>query len=506
LFLNEFNSFNSYLLLKSNKSKTFYTMNKRREFIRNSLIAATGISLGKLLYPVRTFAAELGRAVADAALALLNPRVKIEEEVYKYVPADNGAGPMWCGGSTCLVRIGKRVFASGLETIPEMVPLNNCRYMLFERSRNGWKQVSIENKGRTREPSPLAAFYDGRLMLSANVSLAEPNVYSGPARPEILVFKSSDVQKPAERLLPGWSGTPKFTEHSYRSFASDGANGELILFQNIGDTHSTWTFLDSKGNWSAQGQLDWPWGADYERPEPIRVCYPNVTLKDRAVYFCGVSDIIEPKKAWREYKKQITGRDWDYDFRRLYYTWSDDITSGKFHPWTEIASREETCGWISPCDMWVAPDGAVHIMWSERAINESLREKFFPDAKQSNALNYAILKNGQVVTRRTLVLAEEGAKEKPGAARFQVLPDNRLIVIYFISGTDAEGKPFAENRMMELSADGVPGPSVKIPLKQAFSSFFTATIRAGSKPSTTIDMLGTLVGVRNSINYACIQL
>ncbi|MBK8884782.1 MAG: hypothetical protein IPN67_21245 [Bacteroidales bacterium] len=74
----------------------------------------------------------------------------------------------------------------------------------------------------------------------------------------------------------------------------------MILLQNIEYTHAEWSFLDSKGKWSAQGKLEWPYGADYEEPEPIRVCYPNVMLKDRAVYFCGVSDIIEPNKEWRK--------------------------------------------------------------------------------------------------------------------------------------------------------------------------------------------------------------
>jgi hypothetical protein len=481
-------------------------MTKRRDFIKNSLIASTSLSAGKILFPFGSFGSLKGGPAAKISGSILKPRIEVEEEVYKYEPANNGAGPMWCSGSTCLVRIGKRVFASGLETIPQAVPLNNCRWMLFERSKKGWQQKLTDKEGRTREPSPLAAFHDGRLMLSANVSLGDPKDYSGPARPEILQFKSSDIQKPFQTLKPVWAGNPKFTEHSYRSLAADGIRNELILFQNIGYTHAEWSFLNEKGDWSAQGQLQWPWGVDYEKPEPVRVCYPNVVLNNRAVYFCGVSDIIEPKKAWREYKKQITGQEWDYDFRRLFFTWSDDITSGKFHPWIEIASREETCGWINPDDLWVAPDGAVHIMWSERAIDERLREKFFPDARQSNAINYAILRNDKVTLRHTLILAEEGAKEIPGPARFHVLPDNRLVVIYFVRGSDAGGKPFAENRLMELSSDGVPGESVRLPLKRPFGNFFTATIRAGSQPSSKIDMLGTLQGVRNTINYACISL
>jgi hypothetical protein len=64
----------------------------------------------------------------------IRPVVEIEEDVYSYEPADNGAGPLWCQGSTCLVRIGDDLFASGLETIKGVKPLNNCRWMLFHRS------------------------------------------------------------------------------------------------------------------------------------------------------------------------------------------------------------------------------------------------------------------------------------------------------------------------------------------------------------------------------------
>ncbi|MBN1853217.1 MAG: hypothetical protein JW829_10855 [Pirellulales bacterium] len=49
----------------------------------------------------------------------LRPTVEIEEDIYQYEPADNGAGPMWCHGSTCLVRLGENLFASGLEIVSE---------------------------------------------------------------------------------------------------------------------------------------------------------------------------------------------------------------------------------------------------------------------------------------------------------------------------------------------------------------------------------------------------
>jgi hypothetical protein len=304
-----------------------------------------------------------------------------------------------------------------------------------------------------------------------------------------------------------WAGQPDFTEHSYRSFAADGPNRELILFQNIGYTHAEWTFRDRAGQWSAQGRLVWPWGADYEKPQPVRVCYPNVALQDRAVFFCGVSDIVEPRRTWREFKKQLTGRDWDYDFRRLFFTWTPDITREKFRDWTEIASREATAGWITPGDLWVAPDRTVHLLWTERALDERLRAKFFPDARQSYALNYAVVREGKVVRRRTLAEGGEGLSgERPAEGRFQVTPDRRLFVFYYVGGRGADGKAIAENRLLEILPDGVAGNPVRVPLSKPFTSCFTATVRAGSPPANALELLGPCESAPLTIRYARIRL
>jgi hypothetical protein len=432
------------------------------------------------------------------------PVVEVEEDVYHYLPADNGAGPLWCHGSTCLVRLGERVFASGLETLPGIPPLNNCRWTLFERGAHGWELRSVDSKGRTREPCPLAGFADGSLFLSANPTLAtSAHPGGGPARPEL--YRFTDLSAPPERILPVWAGTPAFTEHSYRSLAADGPGRELILFQNIDYTHVEWAFRDRTGNWPAQGKLIWPLGADYERPQPIRVCYPTVALKDRAVYFCGVSDIQEPKQAWRDYKRQLTGREWDYDFRRLFYTWSPDITTGKFQGWVEIASRDATGGWINPDDLWVAPEGRVHLLWTERALDPRLREKFFPGARQSYALMYARVRDGKVEDRRSLV-ESDGSGEIPSAGRFQVTPDGRLFVIYYAQGKDAAGRPLNENRVLEIDAGGTASKPVRVPLQRPFVGFFTATVRAGSPPSKTVELLGQCAGSPNTIRYARFKL
>jgi len=417
-------------------------------------------------------------------------KVEAEESVYSYEPADNGASPMWAHGNTCIVRYNNRVFASGLETLKDVKPLHNTRWMLFERDKGGWKLLLKDPKDRTREPSPMGLIQDGRLLLSANPTLTEPDTYNGPADPQILQFDVKHPALPDKILKPVWEGDPQFTEHSYRSFAIDGKAGEMILFQNIGYTHAEWSFMDEAGKWSAQGKLPWPAG-DYSEPieGAIRVCYPAVQLKDRKVFYLGVSDVVEPIKVWRDYKFELTGRKWDYDFRRLFYTWSKDITTGKFEKWVEVSSREKTGGRITPHDLWLAPDGLVYVLWFERALDERLWEDFFPDEKQSDALNYAIIKEGKVIFREPVMIGTPGETVVPGQGRFHITKDNRLFVFYYVHGGSDDIK---ENRMVEISLTGDHALSkpVKINVERPLSSFYTATIRGGSAPSSLLDVYG----------------
>lgn len=427
--------------------------------------------------------------------------VEAEEIVYEFEPADNGAGPMWCHGNTCIVRNGDKVVVSGIETLKDQEPLHNTRWMLFERSDNGWGLLLKDEQGRTREPTPLGKTSDGKILLSANPTLTEPGSYNGPAEPQILQFNVDDPGTSYETLMPKWEGTPEFTEHSYRSFAVDGPANELILIQNIGYDYAEWSFLGGDGRWINQGKLLWPWEDDYEVPRTVRICYPVVQLKDREVHFLGVSDIMEPNKAWMDYKFDLTGRKWDYDFRRLFYTYSKDIASEPFKDWVEVASREKTGGHIFPCDLWVAPDGLVHVLWTEKALDERLHEEFFPHERQSFALNYAVIKDGEVFFRQPIMLSEEEENFLPGRGRFQVTPDNRLFIFYHVF---TENKDFTENRMVEVLPDFSLSMSVRVPLKRPFSNFFTATVRGGSEPSDILDIYGK--DDKNEMRYARIKI
>lgn len=441
----------------------------------------------------------------------VTPVVEIEERIYSYTAANNGAGPLWDHGSTNLVRVGETVFVSGLDTLPYAPPLNNTRCRLWRRDSNGWQSFALPESGRTREPCPLAVFPARQeLFLSANPTLNPPGTAGrGPAKPTILRFATDNALMRPTMSFPAWREgvSASFTEHSYRSFAADGERGELILFQNVGYDRAEWSFRDGSGVWRNRGRLNWPRDSDDEPSRPLRLCYPNLLLDKRAVHFVGASDIIETEENWRGLKRKLTGKDRDYVFRRLFYTWTPDIARQGFSGWIEIASREKTAGRIALGDLWLAPDGRIHVVWEETALDSRLRTRFFPNERQRWELNYAVLRTGRIVARHTLVAVDEGEPEPiPHLPRFHVTPAGRLLLFYFVDGANLAGKRVAENRLMEIGKDGSIGPISRVPLVTPLTMYMTASVRAGSAPSRYLDLLGIAPGKPHIIRYARIRV
>ncbi len=458
-------------------------------------------------HPHRCWPLPLATGLVTTALYAAGPLFEIEEAVYDFEPARNGAGLMWCSGSTCLVRVGDRLFASRWETLPHYPPLNHSRWLLFTRTTSGWKWVQADASGRTREPCPLAALSEGTVLLSGHPTLAtSPAATAGPARPEILAFRANAPEAPPRRIEPRWEETPTFTEHSSWSFASDGPDNALIPFQNIGYTHAEWVYYSPADGWKT-GRIPWPEGHDYPTAQPVRICYPNVLLRSRAVFFCGVSDIVEPYPEWRRFKKELPEQEWDYDFRRLLFTWSTDLTREPFRPWMAISSRDRTAGRIQPGDLWVAADGTVQVVWDERAPDQCLRPKFFPEARQSHGIDHASLRDGRLLHPCTLHLAEEGvSREVPSLPRFHVTPDQRLWVVYYVHGTDTTGQPVSANRPVGLRPAHESLTPIRIPVRRPFVNHFTATVRASSPPSDFLDLLGIQEGRPQTMAPARIRL
>lgn len=91
-------------------------------------------------------ASAAGTEKADSA----GPRcvVEVEEVVTRYRPANNGAGPLWCYGSTVIARHGKDVYLSVIETGEGVPLLCNTRWQLWHRSASGWKIEQSEEEFR----------------------------------------------------------------------------------------------------------------------------------------------------------------------------------------------------------------------------------------------------------------------------------------------------------------------------------------------------------------------
>jgi len=445
----------------------------------------------------------------------LDATVEVSEEVYRREPADNGAGPMWCSGSGTLARIGAQVFCSGLETISGARPLNNCRWLLFRRGPDGWRLACRDEKERTREPCPLVGFPDGRLLLSANPARTPLDQYRGPAEPQVLEFDVGTSLSQFRTILPEWRDAPEFNEHSYRTFTCDGRNREWLLAQNLGYDKAYWRFRDAAGEFAATGVWQWPVETKrYPAPTPLRLCYPNVTLKDRGVHFLGASDIAEPDPDWADHIKKQTGAAACWVFRRLFYACTPDICAEPLGEWIELANRDETAGHIRNCDLYVAPDRGVHVLWLECNANPDLRDRFFPKLRLTLSLQYAVLRRGKKVRACALISFAEGDPGMaPRWARFHVAADGRILVVAAVGKGSAvfprhnNAGAFRETRnvFMEVMPDGAITEPVALALDEPFRNFFTAGPRVGSEPSNVLDLLGMTDSQSNAIRYARIR-
>ncbi|MDA1190428.1 MAG: hypothetical protein O3A46_01950 [Candidatus Poribacteria bacterium] len=418
------------------------------------------------------------------ALIAATPVVEVEEIVATCESPNNGAGPLWCYGATLIVRDGDRVYASAMETGKDVPPLCNTRWRLFGRSDDGaWELLAQPDGFRHREPCPLARIGDGRLVLSVNPSTQPVGTQYGECDPHLLAFEVGSWN--ANTLRPPWSGSPKYTDHSYRGFAANGDTGELLAV-NIdspsGDQY--WSYRNGAGEWAGKGSVAFP----------IRSCYPQVAVSNGSGHIMAIGDIVEPVKEWQAFKFEKSGRQWDYVFRRLFYSYSPNMSATPFSEPLEIDNVDDTSGHIRNLGMWLGGDGAAHLLYTKQSVQSAaMRDKFFPDTPLTNSLEYVVVKDGAIIEHRTLTKGGEGESgESVGMARFHATADGELHVVYYANG---------RNALMRVR----DGAITELPLKQAFSTFFTAAERGGSKPSNTLDLFG-VTNRGDTLQYARIRL
>jgi hypothetical protein len=436
---------------------------------------------------------------------------------------NNGSGPMWCYGSSTIIRDGNRAFATVPEVGQDVPPLCNTRWQLLCREDGGeWARVNVNTDFNEREPCPLVRLPGGRIVLSTNpaVSLRHRSQDGREAwncEPKLLEFPAGSPQDFPNVVLPAWDKAYPFTEHSYRGIGAECQTGEILLLNILEYGGQAWSLRDASGQWIRQGFLRFP----------LRGCYPQVALKGRAAYVMAVSDIVEPNPEWRAHKRQVTGQDWDYDFRQLYFSYTPDVTTQDFSAVLTVASRDETAGYIRNEDLWVGPDGDAHFIYIDKSVwYPFMRDQFFLGTPISLALKYCRIHEGKVVERRILAECEEemaagppvaakvadrarlaefrSKQPQPGWARFHSTADDRLFVIYHQTGPGGKSDLETGNYVLQVVPKTGEAP-VKLSLQHPLTCFFTANVRTGTPPSDTIDLFG-LEPEPNTIRYAQVRI
>jgi hypothetical protein len=423
--------------------------------------------------------------------------VEVEEIVTRHTPANNGAGPLWCYGSTVIARQRGDVFLSVIETGENVPLLCNTRWQLWHRSADGWKLEQSEKEYRQREPCPLAVYQGGPVFLSVNPSAEPAGTKYGPCKPLVLEFDQANPAAPVKTHTPAWADGTYFTDHSYRGFAADGANGELLLLNiNAKTSEQFVSYRDSNGRWHQKGIITFP----------IRSCYPQVALRDGSAHVMAIGDIVEPVEKWQKLKFEKLKRKWDYVFRRLFYTYTDNIRSAGFSTPIEIDTVEKTGGHIRNFDLYIDQAGAAHLLYLKRPHQyEFIRDKYFPGQAMTAYLEHVIVKDGKVLSRRILAERPGGPTGfEPSFGRFHISGAGELYVI--AAGTGVEkGQRTYGNFLGRVSAGKNKPKFERIELKHPFGNFFTNTPRGGSRPSQIIDIFGIADDSPN-LRYARIRI
>jgi hypothetical protein len=421
----------------------------------------------------------------------VEPVVLCDETVTEFTPPGNGAGSLWCYGAPLVVRIGDRVFISVMETGVNARLYSNSRWQLFERTTQGWSKVLEENKYQQREPCPIAALSDDQLILSSHPEIRRisdaPDEKSSYCENILLSIPLNKIKSPPDVIHPPWPKDLKFFEHSYRCLSANKQTSEILLCSAMHrKPNQHYMYRNSEGEWAAHGWIHFP----------VRGCYAQTAIQDKSAHIMAVGDIVEPVQEWWKFKKEQTGRVWDYVFRRLFYTWTPDITKQQFCESIEIDNVDATAGYIQNLDLWLGENQSVYLLYTKRTVqNAMMRDKFFPNMKLTISLECVELRKGKIQRRFTLAQGGEGLETPaPSYARFHATPDGNLYVVASENGA---------NWIQQIHPQ--QGDKIPIPFKHAFSTFFTATERGGSDKSNYLDMFG--YGPKsNTLRYACVQL
>ena len=150
--------------------------------------------------------------------------------------------------------------------------------------------------------------------------------------------------------------------------------------------------------------------------------------------------------------------------------------------------------------------GAAHLLYTKQPHQyDFIRDKYFPGQAMTINLEYVVVKDGKVVSKRTLAQSlQDSTGFKPSFARFHISSDGKIHVIAAGTGID-KGKRTFGNYIGKIPAGKGKPVFERIGLKHPFGSFFTNTPRGGSKASNVIDLFGIADDSPN-LRYARIRV
>ena len=410
----------------------------------------------------------------------------------------NGSGPGWSFGNSPLVRLGDRVFCTDSQVTPGREPFNHTVMRLFEKRDGGpWRIVYEDTGVFQREPCPVVLAGE-KLLVTVNPT-ARPYAPEEPSRvvpctPKMYVFDVSGEVR-LEKILPmPWdTETCNFLDHSYRGGAADAVTGDLF-FDNLhyppdSEGEHIYALLDRELNPVITDALVFP----------ERSCYHNIALHGGEAYVFAVQDIVEPNKEWLAYKRQVTGQEWDFDFRTVWMNYTPDIRTQGFAASVRVCDREATCGWTDNLDCCYAADGSMLLVAREQNVHQRfMRDHFFPQEELYSVLKVYRFLHGEL---QEVFCVDRAGEETGGEVSYRA---------FFHTAADGSVYLFW-NRTDNKEAGALRPGTYVMPLATRESRYlspltgrmFGSKTRLGAAPDDRADILWF---TGSEIRYACLDL
>lgn len=409
----------------------------------------------------------------------------IPEMICPTKPFENGAGPTWCYGNSLICRVGNRVFVTNSHVNEDRLPYNRTHLELFEKEDGGeWKLVYSDEGVYQREPCYPLYLGNNRLAIVVNPTVRsyekdEPSVFV-PCVPSVYLFDISDGVKKIDTVRLTWDDPGyEFFDHSYRSSAVDPENGNMIFAnQYVIDMegYHCYSVVDQNFKPIRQGKLEYP----------ARSCYHNIAMKGKETYIFAIQDIHEPVKEWAQYKLEKTGNHWDYDFRRIYLSYSPDIEKEDFRAPITVCHRDDTCGWIGNLDCTFDANGDVWFLAACRSIwHDFMRDHFFPDTPLECTLELYRISKGEV--KEKIVLdrsSEEDGKKASYGGTFHTASNGDVYLAWSKGIKDGDTVLEAGTYLSRLDALN----ETPVKLMDHIISPFGSKTRLGGIPCDTVDL------------------